>query len=55
MTQRLQNYINGQWQPSIASDYLDVTNPATNEVLAQVPLSPASELDQAAQAAAEAF
>ncbi len=53
--QELQNYINGRWQRSAASEYLDVTNPATDEVLARVPLSPASEVDQAAQAAAEAF
>ncbi|MBD2462780.1 CoA-acylating methylmalonate-semialdehyde dehydrogenase [Oscillatoria sp. FACHB-1407] len=54
-TERLQNYINGQWQTSIATEYLDVVNPANNEVLAQVPLSPASEIDQTAQAAAIAF
>jgi len=32
-----------------------VINPATTEVLASVPLSPAAEVDQAAQAAASAF
>ncbi|WP_448604445.1 CoA-acylating methylmalonate-semialdehyde dehydrogenase [Thermoleptolyngbya sp.] len=51
----LQNYINGQWCASAATDYLNVVNPATGEVLAQVPLSPASEVDKAAQAAAAAF
>jgi malonate-semialdehyde dehydrogenase (acetylating)/methylmalonate-semialdehyde dehydrogenase len=55
MTEQLQNYINGTWCPSIASDYQDVINPATNEVLARVPLSPASEIDAAARAAAIAF
>jgi malonate-semialdehyde dehydrogenase (acetylating) / methylmalonate-semialdehyde dehydrogenase len=53
--ERLQNYINGQWVTSSAAEYLDVINPATADVLAQVPLSPAREIDQAAQAAAEAF
>ncbi|HET6446157.1 MAG TPA: CoA-acylating methylmalonate-semialdehyde dehydrogenase [candidate division Zixibacteria bacterium] len=52
---RLLNYINGEWRPSAAADYLDVIDPATNEVLAQVPLSPASEVDQAARAAARAY
>jgi malonate-semialdehyde dehydrogenase (acetylating)/methylmalonate-semialdehyde dehydrogenase len=52
---RLLNYINGQWRVSSAGDYLDVINPATNELLGQVPLSPAAEVDQAAQAAAGAF
>ncbi|MEA5503905.1 CoA-acylating methylmalonate-semialdehyde dehydrogenase [Halotia wernerae UHCC 0503] len=51
----LPNYINGQWYTSKATDYLEVINPATAEALAQVPLSPASELNQAAAAAATAF
>lgn len=55
MTEQLQNYINGMWCPSITLDYQDVINPATNEVLARVPLSPASEIDAAAKAAAIAF
>jgi malonate-semialdehyde dehydrogenase (acetylating)/methylmalonate-semialdehyde dehydrogenase len=49
------NYINGQWQKSSASQHLEVQNPATAEVLGLVPLSPASEVDQAAQAAAQAY
>jgi len=49
------NYVNGQWQKSSASQHLEVHNPATAEVLGLVPLSPASEVDQAAQAAAQAF
>ncbi len=51
----LPNYINGQWCASKATDYLEVINPATAEVLAQVPLSPASELNQAVTSAAVAF
>ncbi len=54
-THALPNYINGQWCASSATEYLDVINPATAEVLAQVPLSTATEVDQAAQAAAAAF
>ncbi len=49
------NYIGGQWRPSSASEYLDVFNPATKELLGKVPLSPANEVNEAAQAAAEAF
>jgi malonate-semialdehyde dehydrogenase (acetylating)/methylmalonate-semialdehyde dehydrogenase len=52
---RLLNYIAGEWRPSAATDYLDVVNPATAEVLGRVPLSPAAEVDQAAHAAAAAF
>ena len=50
----LQNYVNGQWSAS-AGATLDVVNPATAEPLAQVPLSIAAELNQAAEAAQAAF
>jgi malonate-semialdehyde dehydrogenase (acetylating)/methylmalonate-semialdehyde dehydrogenase len=57
MTQdrRLQNYVNGSWQRSSASDYTNVTNPATAEVMGSVPLSPAAEVAQAVEAAAAAI
>ena len=51
----LANFIDGEWRASDATEYLSVVNPATAEVLADVPLSPAGVVDQAAQAAAEAF
>ena len=51
----LPNYINNAWQESAADELLDVTNPATGEVLTQVPLSPAEEVHQAAAAAADAL
>lgn len=51
----LRNYIAGEWRESSANEYQEVHNPATAEVLARVPLSPPAEVDQAAQAAAEAF
>ncbi|MCY7391274.1 MAG: aldehyde dehydrogenase family protein, partial [Leptolyngbyaceae cyanobacterium CAN_BIN12] len=51
----LQNYVNGEWVSSNTTDYLDVINPATVEVLAQVPLSEARDVDQAVQAAQQAF
>ncbi len=51
----LSNYINGKWHKSAATEHLEVVNPATAEVLAQVPLSPKSEVNEAASAAAEAF
>ena len=52
---RVPNYINGQWTESRASEWRDVPNPATGEVLAQVPLSDAAEVNQAIEAAAAAF
>ncbi len=54
-TKILPNYINGAWVPSTSSDLLDITNPATGEVLAQVPLSGANDVDAAVQAARAAF
>lgn len=51
----LLNYIDGQWIKSSAGTYLDVKNPATAEVMTQVPLSPADEVNMAAEAAAKAF
>jgi malonate-semialdehyde dehydrogenase (acetylating) / methylmalonate-semialdehyde dehydrogenase len=51
----LQNYIDGQWCVSQASEYLEVVNPATAEVLARVPLSSAAEVAQAVESAAIAF
>lgn len=51
----LPNYINGQWCASSATEHWEVINPATAQVLARVPLSTANEVNQAAQAAAEAF
>jgi malonate-semialdehyde dehydrogenase (acetylating)/methylmalonate-semialdehyde dehydrogenase len=55
-TRLLDNYIDGEWTPArAATDVLDVTNPATGEVLARVPLSGAADLDDAVRAAREAL
>lgn len=51
----LANYVNNQWQRPAADEYLEVVNPATAEVIATVPLSPAGDVDAAAQAASAAF
>jgi len=51
----LQNYINGEWCESSATTYLDVTNPATAEILAKVPIGIVADVEQAAKAAATAF
>lgn len=51
----LQNYINGQWCSANTADQLPVQNPATAEVLAEVPLSPRDEVERATQAAIAAF
>src|SRR5271166_3095426 len=53
--QELQNYVNGEWRRSSATEFFDVTNPATGEVLARTPISTAADVDAAVQAAADAF
>jgi malonate-semialdehyde dehydrogenase (acetylating) / methylmalonate-semialdehyde dehydrogenase len=52
---RLTNYINGKWTDSQASEWRDVVNPATGEVLASVPMAEAAEVNVAIEAAAAAF
>ncbi|NUR56913.1 MAG: CoA-acylating methylmalonate-semialdehyde dehydrogenase [Acidobacteria bacterium] len=51
----VQNYVEGAWRPSSATETLPVVNPATGEELERVPLSPAADVDHAAQAAARAY
>jgi len=52
---KLPNYIQGRWTESNATDWLDVTNPATGEPIAKVPLSDAAEVAAAVEAAAAAY
>jgi malonate-semialdehyde dehydrogenase (acetylating)/methylmalonate-semialdehyde dehydrogenase len=54
-SERLMNFVNGAWVESNTADLLDVRNPATDQVLARVPLSTPDEVDQAARAAQAAF
>ncbi|QGQ98211.1 CoA-acylating methylmalonate-semialdehyde dehydrogenase [Paenibacillus psychroresistens] len=51
----LKNFINGVWVESSSSKTEPVYNPATEEILAYVPLSSREDLDSAVDAAAEAF
>lgn len=51
----LQNFINGVWVGSNGSQTLDVPNPATNELLAKVPVSTKEDVNAAVAAAKEAF
>lgn len=51
----LNNYIGGRWVEAHAGETQDVRNPATDEVLARVPLSGAADVDAAVQAAQAAY
>lgn len=47
----LKNFIGGEFTDAEASSLLDVTNPSTGEIIAQVPMSKAAELDRAVEKA----
>ncbi len=49
------NFIDGSWTPSSASEFLPIINPATGERLGTTPLSPASDMVEAVEAAERAF
>ncbi|MBD8846284.1 MULTISPECIES: CoA-acylating methylmalonate-semialdehyde dehydrogenase [Priestia] len=54
-TKVIQNYIASEWVESSTSLTEPVYNPATGEVIAEVPLSTKEDVDQAVRAANEAF
>lgn len=55
MTTRLANFIANEFAEPVSRDYLDVTEPATGRVYAQVPLSDAEDVSRAVEAAQRAF
>jgi malonate-semialdehyde dehydrogenase (acetylating) / methylmalonate-semialdehyde dehydrogenase len=54
-TRLLDNYIGGRFTAAGSSETLDVTNPASGELLARVPLSSSDDVDAAVRAAREAL
>ncbi|MGW6383763.1 CoA-acylating methylmalonate-semialdehyde dehydrogenase [Peribacillus butanolivorans] len=54
-TKVIKNYIGGEWVASSTAKTESVYNPATGEVIAQVPLSTKEDVEQAVQAANKAF
>ena len=52
---KLPNYINGRWQQATTTEWLDVSNPATGELIAQVPISTDADVTAAVDAAAAAY
>ncbi|AFZ92770.1 methylmalonate-semialdehyde dehydrogenase [Bacillus velezensis] len=52
---KLKNYINGEWVESKTVQYEDVVNPATKEVMCQVPISTREDVEYAVRSASEAF
>ena len=54
-TQTVKQLINGEFVESTTSEWIDLTNPATQQVIAKVPQTTPDEINQAVAAAAEAF
>ena len=55
MTETVSNYIDGKWTPSSATSTLPITNSATGAEIGRTPLSPASDVEAAVQAARRAY
>ncbi|WP_420576296.1 aldehyde dehydrogenase [Ekhidna sp.] len=53
--QKIQNFINGEYVDPIQGKYIDDIEPGTGKVFAQIPNSTKEDLDQAVEAAKEAF
>jgi malonate-semialdehyde dehydrogenase (acetylating)/methylmalonate-semialdehyde dehydrogenase len=53
--QTLKFYVNGKWEDAAGAGVHPVTNPATGEVIAQVPYATAAQVDRVARLAHEAF
>ena len=51
----MKNYIGGKWTEAATTQTEKVFNPATGEVIAEVPLSTIEDVDRAVQSANEAF
>ncbi|MCP3742103.1 CoA-acylating methylmalonate-semialdehyde dehydrogenase [Rossellomorea sp. BNER] len=54
-TTLLKNFINGQWEEAESHETLEVQNPATQEILATVPISTLHDVNKAVKAAKKAF
>jgi aldehyde dehydrogenase (NAD+) len=48
-------YIDGQWVASTGADFIEVENPATEEIIGKVPAGTAEDVDRAVAAARAAF
>jgi malonate-semialdehyde dehydrogenase (acetylating)/methylmalonate-semialdehyde dehydrogenase len=49
------NYVNGAWRKSTATEFVNVINPASGELIARTPISTKADVDAVVQAAAAAF
>ena len=52
---KLKNFVDGQWSDPPGANYIDVENPSTGDIIAQVPLTSREETNRAIEAAHKAF
>ena len=52
---QLQNYIDGKFRPSVATESIPVINPANQVLLTEAPLTTSYEIERAVMAAQVAF
>ena len=55
MIPEMKLYIDGQWVPGASGQFIDVENPAINEIIARVPRGNAQDVERAVHAAKQAF
>ena len=55
MAKKVPLFIDGEFTPSESTQWADVTNPATQEVLGQVPYATTQEMERAVESARQAF
>src|SRR5688572_27818628 len=55
MTEKILNFIGGRFLESSSQEFLPVINPATGEILAEVTDSNSKDVEQAVEAARQAF
>jgi malonate-semialdehyde dehydrogenase (acetylating)/methylmalonate-semialdehyde dehydrogenase len=51
----IKNFIDGNWEVGHVTEYLDVINPSSGEIIGKVPVSSREPVDKAVIAASEAF
>jgi malonate-semialdehyde dehydrogenase (acetylating)/methylmalonate-semialdehyde dehydrogenase len=54
-TYAVRNYIHGEWRDSLGTETVEVRNPATGKLLGLTPLGTSADVNQAVQAAKNAF
>ena len=52
---KLMNFVNGKWSDPAGATYIDVENPSTGDIIAQVPLTNKEETNRAIDAAHKAY